>query len=484
MQTSTNYDKLLFSYDEISETEIEKKESKYEREIKTETEDLQQEFKDLNSGEDDAQFIIEPLGADDDEIGVKVEGNDCETKVSPADEKFIGSFQDGVSEGEENDHIRNIDDVIFENLNAALKRARSEFRIKEIYSKYLNGDAENTCNEMKVNNISQERISDLYEDLNAAVENTSPDCQFVKNTIKRDAETSENSVQIKVKKTKTKRCYKSRKHRKHVSVEFKQENDGNRSIDKKAERLKSSKRKPVEGMKTDNIIIKSMKSRTRENRNICDICGVKIGSWKNFLLHVEKHMRIGSTQKAFYLCQLCGKGFGHKQTLDCHIRYLHTGERPYKCDFENCDKAFISSAKAKKHKETVHLNLRRYQCKDCPLSFKTKGALSVHRHYKHSPESVKVCPICDEFFATPSDLKFHIESHRDPTVLVCKICSKKFKKKCTLDKHVIMHRKKELSELCRCAECGKEFSRKSYLVEHQWKHTGNYRFRYKKRFLA
>ena len=473
MQTSTDDDKLLFSYEEISETEIEKKKLKFETEIKTETEDLQ-EFKSLNNEEDDEQFIIESLGADDDEIGVKVEGNDCETKVSPADEKITGSFQDDVLEREEDDHIRNIDDVIFENLNAALKRARSEFRIKEIYSKYLNGDAENTCDEIKINNISQERISDLYGDLNAAVENTSPDSQFVKNTIKRDAETSENSVQIKNnKKTKTKRCVKSRKHKEHVSVKFKQENDGNRSIDKKAERLKSSKRKPVEGIKNDNIIIKSMKSRTRENRNICDICGVKIGSWKNFLLHVEKHMRIGSTQKGFYLCQLCGKGFGHKQTLDCHIRYLHTGERPYKCDFENCDKAFISPAKAKKHKETVHLNLRRYQCKDCPLSFKTKGALSVHRHYKHSPESQKVCPICDEFFATPSDLKYHIESHTDPTVLVCKICSKQFKKKCTLDKHVIMHRKKELSELCKCADCGKEFSRKSYLVEHQWKHTGN-----------
>ena len=474
MQTSTDDEKLLFSYEEISDKEIEKKKSKFETEIKTETKYMQ-EFKSLNNEEYDEQFVIETLGADDDEIGVKVEGNDCETKVSLVDEKITGSFQDDMSEREEDDHIRNIDDVIFENLNAALKRARSEFRIKEIYSKYLNGDAENTCDEMKINNISQERISDLYEDLNAAVENTSPDCQFVKNAIERNAETSENSVQINVnKKTKAKRSVKSSKQKEHVSVKFKQEDNGNRSIDKKVERsLKSSKRKPVEGIKNDNIIIKRMKSRTRENRNICDICGVKIGSWKNFLLHVEKHMRIGSTQKGFYLCQLCGKGFGHKQTLDCHIRYLHTGERPYKCDFENCDKAFISPAKAKKHKETVHLNLRRYQCKDCPLSFKTKGALSVHRHYKHSPESQKVCPICDEFFATPTDLKFHIESHRDPTVLVCKICSKKFKKKCTLDKHVIMHRKKELSELCKCDDCGKEFTRKSYLVEHQWKHTGN-----------
>ena len=37
-------------------------------------------------------------------------------------------------------------------------------------------------------------------------------------------------------------------------------------------------------------------------------------------------------------------------------------------------------------------------------------------------------------------------------------------------------RENGLSELCKHADCGKEFSRKSYPAEHQWKHVVNVLF--------
>ena len=176
--------------------------------------------------------------------------------------------------------------------------------------------------------------------------------------------------------------------------------------------------------------------------------------------------------KVYFLCQICGRSFPHKQTLDHHI-FSHTGERPYRCDFENCNRAFISASKARVHRNAVHFNIRRYECIDCQISFKQKAALNVHKHFKHSPSSQKICPTCGEFIAQKSDLNFHIKAHYDPSILICKICSKEFKLRSTLNKHMVLHQKKKLNALHRCDQCGDEFSRKAYLAEHQWKHTGN-----------
>ena len=42
-------------------------------------------------------------------------------------------------------------------------------------------------------------------------------------------------------------------------------------------------------------------------------------------------MQIHTDQKAF-MCDICGKGFRNKYYLDTHRR-IHTGERPFVCDF-------------------------------------------------------------------------------------------------------------------------------------------------------
>ena len=46
----------------------------------------------------------------------------------------------------------------------------------------------------------------------------------------------------------------------------------------------------------------------------------------------KNHM-ISHTKEKQYVCDLCGKQFRDKARLDSHRR-IHTGETPYKCDFE------------------------------------------------------------------------------------------------------------------------------------------------------
>lgn len=64
----------------------------------------------------------------------------------------------------------------------------------------------------------------------------------------------------------------------------------------------------------------------------------------------KKHLRLRP-----FKCEECGASFLRASTLKIHTR-RHTGERPYKCPYENCGKAFSESGNLKTHMK-IHVTI-------------------------------------------------------------------------------------------------------------------------------
>lgn len=79
----------------------------------------------------------------------------------------------------------------------------------------------------------------------------------------------------------------------------------------------------------------------------------------------------GSTSPSAIKCEVCNRVFPREKSLQAHMR-THTGERPYKCDFDDCGRAFAQSGQLRTH-QRLHTGEKPFICAQIGIELKCRS---------------------------------------------------------------------------------------------------------------
>jgi hypothetical protein len=164
-----------------------------------------------------------------------------------------------------------------------------------------------------------------------------------------------------------------------------------------------------------------------------------------------------------FICTFCNRAFLAKGSLKRHIKSVHEGKRPQKCN--KCELRFVKMTDLNRHLESVHEKKKPFQCEICDYSCSLKFNLKRHFQLVHEKTKLFKCDICDYTCYQKSDLKRHLESvHVKKKPFRCDICDYRCSQKVDLKKHLdSVHQKKKPFK---CNICDHNFSQKSNMKIH------------------
>ncbi|XP_059483811.1 zinc finger protein 888-like [Neocloeon triangulifer] len=150
----------------------------------------------------------------------------------------------------------------------------------------------------------------------------------------------------------------------------------------------------------------------------CKPCDFVTGTYKVFLRHLKKWHNMERKIVPKTDCDICGKVFKVRETLQSHLRNhvrCEPSKAPVTCDI--CGKILL------------------------------KCSLSSHKKYLHENISL-VCEICDQIFISENSLKTHMHCHSEME-FNCGHCEYKSHRKKFLEKHIERHMTKKV----KCSVC-------------------------------
>uniref|UniRef100_A0A8C4QT06 GLI family zinc finger 2 n=1 Tax=Eptatretus burgeri TaxID=7764 RepID=A0A8C4QT06_EPTBU len=144
------------------------------------------------------------------------------------------------------------------------------------------------------------------------------------------------------------------------------------------------------------------------------------------LVHHINNEHIHGERKEFVCrwreCSREQKAFKAQYMLVVHMR-RHTGEKPHKCTFEGCSKAYSRLENLKTHLRS-HTGEKPYVCEHdgCNKAFSNASDRAKHQNRTHSNEKPYVCKIpgCTKRYTDPSSLRKHVKTVHGPEAHVTK----------------------------------------------------------------
>lgn len=144
-------------------------------------------------------------------------------------------------------------------------------------------------------------------------------------------------------------------------------------------------------------------------------CGLEFPTQDHLVKHINND-HIHANKKSFVCrwedCSRDEKPFKAQYMLVVHMR-RHTGEKPHKCTFEGCSKAYSRLENLKTHLRS-HTGEKPYTCEypGCSKAFSNASDRAKHQNRTHSNEKPYVCkaPGCTKRYTDPSSLRKHVKT--------------------------------------------------------------------------
>ncbi|KAI1289194.1 Zinc finger protein [Halotydeus destructor] len=148
-------------------------------------------------------------------------------------------------------------------------------------------------------------------------------------------------------------------------------------------------------------------------------CSLEFNSQADLVKHINND-HIHGSKKDFKCrwadCSRLEKPFKAQYMLVVHMR-RHTGEKPHKCSFEGCAKAYSRLENLKTHIRS-HTGEKPYACEfpACTKSFSNASDRAKHQNRTHSNEKPYACKIpgCLKKYTDPSSLRKHVKTVHGP----------------------------------------------------------------------
>ncbi len=148
-------------------------------------------------------------------------------------------------------------------------------------------------------------------------------------------------------------------------------------------------------------------------------------------------------------------------------------DRPYKCDFKGCNKAYKQKAHLKTHKISHRDDPKPYKCNSSGCEYRTAIRSNLLKHELiHSGVKNYKCELCDSKFTHSQSLARHKLIHKKIKPHECdhEACDAKFTDPANLSRHKLIHTN-ERNYICEVEGCTAKFSRSYHLIIHMRCHT-------------